>query len=57
MDGSCFVILKDESDSYIRISDVLNILSAQYSPKDRDQVAEFLHGILVEPYCPDQRMN
>jgi hypothetical protein len=57
MDGYCFVIIKDESDSYIRIVDVLEILSAQYSPSERDQVAQFLHGIVMEPYCPDQRLN
>jgi hypothetical protein len=57
MDGSCFVILKDGPDCYIRVVDVLSILSPEYSPKERDQVAEFLHGILVEPPCPDHRMN
>ena len=57
MDGSCFVILKDGPDAYIRVCDVLQILSSQYSPKDRDQFAEFLHGILTEPHCPDQRLN
>jgi hypothetical protein len=39
------------------VSDVLEILSAQYSPKDRDQVAEFLTGILTEPEIPHARMN
>jgi hypothetical protein len=57
MDGSCFVIIKDESETYIRITDVLEILSAQYSPSERDQVARFLHGVVTEPYCPDQRLN
>jgi hypothetical protein len=57
MDGSCFVILKDGPDCYIRVTDVIDILSAQYSPKDRDQIAEFLNGILAEPSMPPARMN
>jgi len=57
MTGSQFVIIKDGPDAYIRVCDVLEILSAQYTPKERDQVAVFLHGILMEPFCPDQRLN
>jgi len=57
MDGSCFVILKDGPDCYIRVTDVLEILSAQYSPKDRDQIAEFLNGVLAEPAMPSTRLN
>jgi len=45
MDGSCFVIIQDGADSYIRVADVLSILSAEYSPTERDQVAEFLRGL------------
>jgi hypothetical protein len=57
MDGSCFVIFKDGPDCYIRVTDVLEILSAQYSPKDRDQIAEFLTGVLAEPAMPSTRLN
>ena len=52
MDGE-FVILRDGPDSYIRVADVLEILSARYSPKDRDLIAEFLQGELT----PSQNMR
>lgn len=56
MDGSTFVILNDGPDAYIRVVDVLAILSSQYSPKDRDAVAEMLQGI-VTPLDPRMLMN
>jgi len=54
MDGE-FVILRDGPDSYIRVADVLEILSARYSPKDRDLIAEFLQGELTP--SQNARMN
>jgi hypothetical protein len=57
MDGSCFVILNDGPDSYIRVTDVLEILSPRFSPKDRDQIAEFLTGVLSDSHCPDRKLN
>jgi hypothetical protein len=46
MDGSCFQIMTDGPDSYIRVSDVLEILSSRYSPVDREQVATVLQSVI-----------
>lgn len=57
MNGHCFEIVKDGPEAYLRVSDVLLVLSAEYSPKDRDQFAEFLRGILVERDSPSGKLN
>lgn len=56
MDGRIFEIVTDGPDAYIRVDDVIAILSSDYSPKDRDQVAEMLQSI-VRPMDPRELMN
>jgi hypothetical protein len=57
VDGTTFVIISDGSENYIRISDVLTILSAEYSPKDRDDIADLLQGIVTSASPENMRMN
>lgn len=57
LDGSGFVIINDGSENYIRVVDVIAILSAEYSPKDRDNVAELLQGIVTSSNIDHMRMN
>lgn len=57
MDGTTFVIISDGCENYIRIADVLTILSSEYLPKDRDDIADLLQGIVTSVPNDNMRMN
>lgn len=57
VDGTTFVIISDGCENYIRIADVLTILSSEYSPKERDDIADLLQGIVTSSSPEHMRMN